>query len=189
MKVITRKLWAILNKVPNYNILATNFLSLHSSTYSAEFTEENLESLTPGHRTIYKFANVKNANDEISINVDDNKFVFPKEIYGYPIYSTISILPCPAGFTLTTEKPFRCDCNQQLQHLPTVKCHIQDQTMSRSGLIWIDSDGNKTVVTSQQCPLDYCKQEVINVTLDDVDSQCKYNHSGTLFGGCQSASC
>ena len=114
-----------------------------------------------------------------------SKFVFSKEIYEYPIYTTVSFLHCPAGFTLTSEKPFRCDCNQQLQHLPTVKCHIQDQTIIRSGLIWVGFDGNETVITSQQCPLDYCKQGDINVTLHNVDSQCNYNHSGTLCGGCQ----
>ena len=41
------------------------------------------------------------------------------------------------------------------------------------------------MITSQQCPFDYCKQEDINVTLDNPDSQCNYNHSGTLCGGCQ----
>ena len=113
------------------------------------------------------------------------KFIFPKIIYNFPIYITMSFLPCPAGFTLTSEKPFKCVCNHKLQHLPTVKCHIQDQTISRSGLVWVGFDGNETVITSQQCPLDYCKQEDINVTLDNPDSQCNYDHTGTLCGGCQ----
>ena len=164
--------WTILNSEPNYVNLAFH-----------EFVEAYYKPLTPGNRTIENF--YKFTQPELDAIDIAGKFVFPKEIYGYPIYVTISFLPCPAGFTLTSEKPFKCDCNHQLQHLPTVKCHIQYQTISRSGLVWVGSDGNETVITSQQCPFDYCKQEDINVTLDNPDSQCNYNHSGTLCGGCQ----
>ena len=108
--------------------------------------------------------------------------------YGHdPVYVTISLTPCPAGFMLTVDPPFRCDCNQLLQDLRGVKCYIQDQTISRSGLVWIGTlkGYNGTVVTSEYCLLDYCSKEYINVTLSDPDSQCNYNHSGTLCGGCQ----
>ena len=64
-------------------------------------------------------------------------------------------------------------------------CHIQDQTISRSRLVWITTDGNETVAASN-CPYNYCNREEINVTLEDPDSQCNFNHSGTLCGGCQS---
>ena len=178
--------WRILNEEPNYNILASNilrkfFIAHTGSPFPLSFAEAYYESMSPGNRTIdnfYKY--IYNSDPE-----NDSKFVFPKEIYGYPLYITINFLPCPTGFSLTSEKPFKCDCNHQLQHLPTVTCHIQDQTISRSGLVWVGSDGNETVITSQQCPRDYCKQEDINVTLDNPDSQCNYNHSGTLCGGCQ----
>ena len=65
-----------------------------------------------------------------------------------------------------------------------MKCHIQDQTISRSGLVWISTDDNETVAASN-CPYNYCNREEINVTLEDPDSQCNFNHSGTLCGGCQ----
>ena len=72
-----------------------------------------------------------------------------------------------------------------MKQLPGVKCHIQDQTISRSGLVWISTDGNQTV-TASNCPYNYCNREEINVTLEDHDSQCNFKHSGTLCGGCQS---
>ena len=183
--------WTILNSEPNYKILASNItqmITLYHVFCTVFFPDEALcKSLAPCNHTIehfYKFTQPGGIDDALVANVE-TKFVFPKEIYGYPIYVTISFLPCLAGFTLTSKKPYKCDCNHQLQHLPAVKCHIQYQTITRNGLIWVGSDGNETVITSQQCPFDYCKQEDINVTLDNPDSQCNYNHSGTLCGGCQ----
>ena len=179
--------WTILNREPNYRILA--FTIIHKFLDdNGFFTPAYDASLQPNKwpiKDFYKFTLSDPRVYHVYPEVFTTKFIFPKIIYNFPIYITISFLPCPAGFTLTSEKPFKCDCNHNLHHLPTVKCHIQDQTITRSGLVWVGSDGNETVITSQQCPLDYCKQEDINVTLDDPDSQCNYNHSGTLCGGCQ----
>ena len=112
------------------------------------------------------------------------KFVFPKEIYSYPVYINISCRPCPPGFSLSNDPPFKCDCNQLMKQLPGVKCHIQDLTVSRSGLVLITTDGNETV-TASNCPNNYCNREEINMTLEDPDSQCNFNHLRTLCGGCQ----
>ena len=71
-----------------------------------------------------------------------------------------------------------------MKQLPGVTCHIQDQTISRSGLVWISTDGNETMAASN-CPYNYCNREEINMALEDPDSQCNFNHSGTLCGGCQ----
>ena len=51
-------------------------------------------------------------------------------------------------------------------------------------------DDNETVAASQYCPLNYCKNESIQLTLKDnnstgPDTQCNYKHSGILCGGCQ----
>ena len=107
-----------------------------------------------------------------------------------PVYINISILPCPPGFVLTTYPPFRCDCNLQLRQTHGIKCHIQDQTISRSGLVWVgmiqdDNGTSGNIAASEYCPLDYCSKGENNVTLSEPDSQCNYNHSGTLCGGCQ----
>ena len=106
------------------------------------------------------------------------------------VYINISILSCPAGFQLTTNPPFKCDCNQLLKQVPGIHCHIRDQTFRRSGLVWVgmtqDDNGiNGTVAASQYCPLNYCNKKDSNVTLINPDSQCNYNHSGILCGACQ----
>ena len=107
-----------------------------------------------------------------------------------PVYINISLLPCPPGFMLTTHPPFRCDCGWLLRSMNGVACYIQDQTIGRSGLLWVgmiqeDNGTNGTLAASKYCPLNYCNQEESNVILSKPDSQCNYNHSGILCGGCQ----
>ena len=115
---------------------------------------------------------------------------FPQNLLDFPIYIHITVLLCPPGFSSTPENP-RCDCNEQLQQLPGIACDIQTQTISRTGTMWVGSvtDMSNTVthiITSSQCPLQYCKREDVPVSLSQPDSQCSYNRSGILCGGCQS---
>ena len=107
-----------------------------------------------------------------------------------PVYLNITILPCPPGFHIRTSEPFLCDCNKLLEQMSGVQCHIQEQNIGRSGLVWVgmidNEDGpNRTVAVSQYCPSNYCSKGERNVTLNEPDSQCNYNHSGTLCGGCK----
>ena len=107
-----------------------------------------------------------------------------------PVFLKIFINPCPLAFDLTNEIPFRCDCSKLLQKTPRVQCFIQENRVERSGLIWVGTTDNKygsngTVAISDYCPLNYCTKEGSNITLSDPDSQCNYNHSGILCGGCQ----
>ena len=185
--------WEVINKERNYKILAQDILcDFFDFTYwPLQYNIKYNESKQSGNRTIedfYKFtiSLLKGSNRfrYCRSELIQTKFVFPKEIYSYPVYINISFRPCPPGFSLSKDPPFRCDCNQLMKQLPGVKCHIQDQTISRSGLVWITTDGNETV-TASNCPYNYCNREEINVTLEDPDSQCNFNHSGTLCGGCQ----
>ena len=183
--------WEILSKEPNYKTLARDIICdfLNFTTLPATFTIKYNESNQPGNRTIenlYKFtpAPADKYNRYCDSTFLQTKFVFPKHIYSYPAYINVSFRPCPLGFSLSKHSPFRCDCNQLIKQLPGVKCHIQDETISRCGLVWISSDGNETV-TASNCPYNYCNREKIYMTLEDPDSQCNFNHSGTLCGGCQ----
>ena len=179
--------WKILNSDPDYNKLASKalqriiYIKTHndscykyfwqiSSTYDELCTITNFYKFTP---------NTIQCLQPRSIH---NRLVFPKEIYGYPVYIHISFRPCPPGFNLSDD---RCNCNQQLQQLPGVKCHIQGETITRSGPVWIGTDGNDTQ-TSYNCPYNFCTMTEINITLNDSDSQCNFNHSGILCGGCRS---
>ena len=107
-----------------------------------------------------------------------------------PVYVNTSILPCPVSFMLTSNPPFKCDCNQLLQQIPGVHCDIQHQTFGRSGLVWVGMISNDnttigTIAASQYCPLNYCNSVNCNVSLSKSDTQCSYNHSGILYGACQ----
>ena len=183
--------WEVINKELNYKTLAQDIICdfIDFTNWPWQFTIKYNESKQSDNRTIedlYKFttALMKLSNHYCRSELIQTKFVFPKEIYSYPVYINISFRPCPPGFSLSKDPPFRCDCNQLLKQLPGVKCYIQDQTISCSGLVWISTDDNETVAASN-CPYNYCNREEINVTLEDPDSQCNFNHSGTLCGGCQ----
>ena len=107
-----------------------------------------------------------------------------------PVYVNISILPCPVGFMLSSDPPFKCDCNQLIQQIPGVHCNIQHQTFGRSGLVWVGMVSNDnttigTIAASQYCPLNYCNSFYRNVSLTKSDTQCSYNHAGILCGACQ----
>ena len=107
----------------------------------------------------------------------------------WPTLINITLLPCPPGFALM-EASARCDCSQFLLQLPGVSCDIKDETIHRNGLVWVGSvkDENQTVenvITAKYCPLNYFKREDIRVDLNQPDTQCEFNHSGTLCGGCQ----
>ena len=119
---------------------------------------------------------------------NDGQLVFPDELNKLPVYVNISILECPLGFQLRANPPFKCDCDSLLMQIKGVECQIEDQTISRSGLVWIGKEQiqNKTVAVSEYCPFNYCKNQNTRISLSDPDSQCNYNHSGTLCGGCQS---
>ena len=189
--------WEILNKEPNYKTLAQDiicdFINFSNSNWPlpAPFTVKYNQSNQPGNHTIkhfYKFTSapidIYNYSHYCHQKIIETKLVFPKEIYSDPVYINVSLRPCPPGFSLSKHPPFKCDCNQLMQQLPGVKCHIQDQIISRSGLVWISTDGNETVAASN-CPYNYCNREEIYITLEDPDSQCNFNHSGTLCGRCQ----
>ena len=113
-----------------------------------------------------------------------------QDILDLPIYVKINLLSCPPGFELT-HTPSQCGCKKHLQLLPDVKCSIQYLTIQRRGLVWVGplTDDNGTVIdvmSAQNCPLNYCNNQVLSITLNQSDTQCNYNHSGTLCGGCQS---
>ena len=126
-------------------------------------------------------------NGEESMFIDEN--IGPISFTEFPVYVNITLLPCPPGFALM-EASARCDCSQFVQQLPGVSCNIIDQTIHRSGLVWVGSvkDENQTVknvITAKYCPFNYCKREDIRVDLNQPDTQCAFNHTGILCGGCQ----
>ena len=104
-----------------------------------------------------------------------------------PVYVRVNLMLCPPGFLINTQK---CDCINQLHSLPDVACNIQYSTPQRRGLVWIgpftdDNDTITDVMSSENCPLNFCKDEAVSFQLNASSAQCNYNHSGLVCGGCQ----
>ena len=103
-----------------------------------------------------------------------------------PVYVSVQLLDCPPGFTLTGQH--RCDCNERiLTNLLT--CNINNQTVRRHGNIWVNAtfSGNTSngVIVHKHCPFEYCKPEQLDVNLTHPETQCAFDHYGTLCGACK----
>ena len=101
------------------------------------------------------------------------------DILDTPVYVRVNLMPCPPGFLLNASGPPKCDCNNQLRSLPDVACNIQYSTLQRRGLVWIgpltdDNDTITDVVSSENCPLNYCKDEAVGFQLNASSAQCNY---------------
>ncbi len=106
----------------------------------------------------------------------------------FPVFINVTLHPCPLGFMLSGE-PYQCTCNTQL-HNHHIPCNLTTQTVQRSGTEWVNASFQKNVsdgvIVNMYCPNDYCKSETVDVNLKHPDTQCDFNRSGILCGGCQS---
>ena len=109
------------------------------------------------------------------------------ELLGFKIFINITLLPCPLGFMLS-DQPAKCVCHTTLQ-LHNVSCNIDNQTVHREGTVWVNASfaGNKSngVIVHHHCPYGYCNTAELYIRLDSPDTQCNFNHSGILCGGCR----
>ena len=110
-----------------------------------------------------------------------------------PIFINITILPCPLGFNLTGDPP-SCQCTNKLHIIGIDNCTVTNGTglVYRRGTVWVShsnyNNNSKTdgVLVHSYCPYDYCKVDDMPVDLYHPDTQCAFNHSGILCGGCPS---
>ena len=103
------------------------------------------------------------------------------------LYINVTLLSCPLGFYLSNY-PHQCICDTQLKK-NNIPCNITTQTIQRSGTVWVNAsfNGNTSdgVIVHKDCPFGYCNTEEVHVNLKHPDTQCAFNHSGTLCGACQ----
>ena len=169
-------------------------LKCNHLSYTIPLQSEVLEAMLV--LTAQNYSHLSSLNLTDSVNPELLKQLYSTSDVDTLIYSNnpvcvnISFLPCPPGFMLTTDPTFRCVCDHLLQQMYGIQCHIQEQTIGRSGLLWVgmihdDIGTNGTVAASEYCPLDYCYKGESNVTLSEPDSQCNFDHAGILCGGCQ----
>ena len=125
--------------------------------------------------------------------------LFPEkmQVWGLSNYyanATVLILfkECPPAFILSPVSR-RCDCTPILAR-HHAKCYIDNQTILRPPMTWIgyytynstDSTANQSgVLLHQHCPFDYCDSDWSYLTINNTDTQCVFNRSGILCGGCK----
>ena len=95
---------------------------------------------------------------------------------------------CPLGFQLSLHNTSKCDCIQLLAE-KNVLCDIGSETILCPPSVWIGSQllHNKShkILYHPHCPLDYCKNQNVSLSLATPDQQCAFNRSGRLCGKCQ----
>ena len=100
--------------------------------------------------------------------------------------------PCPDGFAQSMDK---CDCEERLFQY-NAKCTINGGgkyvITKGSSKFWVkalytnemDKEGYQGLILYKSCPTDYCKNVNLNISLEEPDVQCDFNHSGLLCGTC-----
>ena len=103
---------------------------------------------------------------------------------------SVTFLPCPPGFIQSNDK---CICEQRLMKY-TSTCRIdKDDTISiiqnsDSGFwmkaLYYQNGTYQDLILCEICPVEYCKRENHNISLDNPDIQCAMNRKGVLCGEC-----
>ena len=165
------------NAVPSFvRILQNNDVQVGSN----QLTQPTGKQCTPIRYRF--FANVKNTTATLFPN---NCISGVREMSSIKL--KINFLPCPDGFALVGSE---CICDERLTKVD-VSCHVDDSSIERTTIsFWIgaiyDNDRYEgLIIHSGGCPFDYCLDTPANITLDSLDSQCNYNHTGMLCGPCR----
>ena len=159
-------------------------------------TEQYLQKISNTNCNLLNYTVYSNQTSEmitlIPLENDINN-----DISNDPTYISLSLKPCPLGFTLTHDPPY-CDCAPLLlRH--QFHCNINDQTILRHSSTWIavihksenDTYGELQLVYEEYCPPGYCMPKTSKVYIKtstltlDQDVQCAFNHTGILCGGCK----
>ena len=107
--------------------------------------------------------------------------------------AVINILDCPFGFVLNENG--ECDCHPLLTSrrnpARVSSCNVATQTFTRTSYSWfrtVNNSGNLTeIIAREYCSFGYCNSGNYYLSLNDTDSQCSYQRSGTLCGHCASS--
>ena len=165
------------NAVPSFvRILQNNDVQVGSN----QLTQPTGKQCTPIRYRF--FASVKKTNVTLFPN---NCISGVREMSSIKL--NITFLPCPDGFALEGSK---CTCEERLTQF-NVSCHVDDSSIERTtnsywiGTIYDNDKYEGLILHSGGCPFDYCLDTPANITLDSLDSQCNYNHTGMLCGPCR----
>ena len=103
------------------------------------------------------------------------------------VFINATILPCPDGFP---QKDDVCICDNRL-HNYSISCtlgKIPHLTKAANINVWVGAlyvnASYEGLILGSQCRIAYCKTDVVDITLDNLDIQCDFNHVGLLCGSC-----
>ena len=176
------------------NISCTN---LNYTIYSATLgTEPALLQMTAVKSNLVWDPNEKYREDiGNSIDKYNNEGVIEGTLIFTPVFVSITLKPCPSGFSLfEAGTKSRCDCYQPLK---TTYKDLQCRLSNSSGYMllpeyWIGTTSvdNKTevILSRHFCPLcvNNDTQLWVNVQSEEsISSQCAFNREDRLCGGCR----
>ena len=156
-------------------VISVNITSRSTLTFAT--TTAQCKSLSYSLRT----TNARQTQVQVYLSLESSLTSPQSQI----INASITVLPCPVGFELSTSSGI-CECSVQLRSmLSNVTCDVFTNEISKQGEGWVgySNESNCTLVSSI-CPSDYCKKELVSFNITSPDSQCSRNRSGVLCGSC-----
>ena len=164
-----------------YNQLLTTNKHCTQLNYSV-YSTHKLKANSAAHMYLDTYSNSELTKDPYDHNVCLKSYC----IRTTPVEVSISLLPCPQGFTLLGEPPI-CDCYPELS-ASSVACKIINgrEIFSWQGSLWVSIE-REGVLYGRKCPSNYCKTDhkEINIQSESSDIQCAFNRAGRLCGGCK----
>ena len=160
-------------------------VQLTYSVHSPLTTEISIK-LSANHKSTIGWKSVRYLILEYSNNNKD----ISKDLLYRPVLIFVTLEDCPVGFIVTTATPYSCKCHPTLEENSITQCNITNHTgwVYRSGTVWVSAILGDNVtngfVVHKYCPYNFCKPETTSLDLKFPNTQCVYNHSGILCGGC-----
>ena len=167
--------------VGSMNGLTTGVIKMISSKSSSTMQiHNNRLNATCTNVTFILSANpdLLNATD-IYVTID-NSIINPLQDHMAKVIN-VTIEYCPIGFIMVNDT---CVCRSVL-NTPPISCNINSQIITRNGDVWIGYKNNSDcLIVYQNCPFDYCNDNIIHFKVTSSNAQCLHNRSGLLCGQC-----
>ena len=154
----------------------TSSTSRLEASQTTQFSGDGCQSLS---YTIYSTEN----NEEIKLYADGPC----RDVGDANVIVNATILSCPDGFAAVGDI---CSCENRLEQF-SINCVINNTpyfVKAESSNFWMGkfliNETYNGLILASSCPLEYCKPDSIQFTLDDLDSQCDHNRAGLVCGAC-----
>ena len=161
-----------------YSLFSGNDYELLSIT-----TQENRSSSTQYEN----YTDIKNEVKDSIMNYNMNGIIDTLLLH-VPIFVNVTLLSCPLGLRISNTYPQKCDCHPALKVFDSITCCVikGSSYIEWHDLIWIGKADNNSFLVASYCSTENCISGKKQIDLlRDSDTQCTFNHSGILCGGCK----